>query len=45
MLGEAGRSADVLDLLERETEGNVFFIVEVVRALAEEAGGLFNIGR
>ncbi|MEO8393034.1 MAG: AAA family ATPase [Chloroflexota bacterium] len=44
MLGDAGKSAGVLDLLEREMEGNVFFIVEVVRALAEEAGGLGNIG-
>jgi tetratricopeptide (TPR) repeat protein len=33
-----------LDLLKRETEGNVFFLVEVVRALAEEAGGLGRVG-
>ena len=45
MLGEAGRQSDVLDLLQRETEGNVFFLVEVVRALAEEAGRLGEIGR
>ncbi len=44
MLGEAGRQSHVLDLLKRETEGNVFFLVEVVRALAEEAGGLGRIG-
>ncbi len=44
MLGEAGRQRDVLDLLKRETEGNVFFLVEVVRALAEEAGGLGRVG-
>nr|MBA3874891.1 tetratricopeptide repeat protein [Anaerolineae bacterium] len=44
MLGEAGRQSDVLDLLKRETEGNVFFLVEVVRALAEEAGGLGRVG-
>ncbi len=44
MLGEAGRQPDVLDLLKRETEGNVFFLVEVVRALAEEAGGLGRVG-
>ncbi|MBI1277955.1 MAG: tetratricopeptide repeat protein [Anaerolineaceae bacterium] len=44
MLGEAGRQPDVLDLLNRETEGNVFFLVEVVRALAEEAGGLGRVG-
>jgi tetratricopeptide (TPR) repeat protein len=34
----------VLQLLNRETEGNVFFLVEVVRALAEEAGGLGRVG-
>jgi eukaryotic-like serine/threonine-protein kinase len=45
MLGEGGRSAQVLDLLNRETEGNAFFLVEVVRALAEEAGGLEAVGK
>ena len=44
MLGEAGKQPDVVDLLQRETEGNVFFLVEVVRALAEEAGQLERIG-
>ncbi|MBZ0300303.1 MAG: protein kinase, partial [Anaerolineae bacterium] len=38
MLGEVGKQADVLKLLQRETEGNAFFLVETVRALAEEAG-------
>jgi len=45
MLGESGRSSQVIDLLQRETEGNVFFIIEVVRALAEEVGQLDQIGR
>ncbi len=44
MLGEPGRHADVVELLQRETEGNVFFLVEVVRALAEEVGTLDKIG-
>ncbi len=44
MLGEAGSQPQVVDLLYRETEGNVFFIVEVVRALAESAGSLSHIG-
>lgn len=44
MLGEAGRQAPVVDLLQRETEGNAFFLVEVVRALAEEAGQLELVG-
>ncbi len=45
MLGEAGRQPELLDLLRRETEGNVFFLVEVVRAMAEEAGRLSDIGQ
>jgi tetratricopeptide (TPR) repeat protein/tRNA A-37 threonylcarbamoyl transferase component Bud32 len=41
MLGEAiGAQDEVITLLERETEGNVFFIVEVMRSLAESAGQL-----
>jgi tetratricopeptide (TPR) repeat protein len=44
MLGSAGRRDEVLTLLGRETEGNPFFLVEVVRALAEEAGELSKIG-
>lgn len=45
MLGDAGRTPQVVDLLHRETEGNVFFVVEVVRALAEVVGNLDQIGR
>jgi tetratricopeptide (TPR) repeat protein len=44
MLGEAGRRPQILSLLERETEGNVFFLVEVVRELAEDAGQLGKVG-
>lgn len=36
---------DMIALLQKETEGNVFFLVEVVRALAEEAGQLAAIGQ
>jgi predicted ATPase/tRNA A-37 threonylcarbamoyl transferase component Bud32 len=43
MLGANGDQPHVLDLLQRETEGNVFFLVEVVRALAEEAGDLERV--
>jgi tetratricopeptide (TPR) repeat protein len=43
MIGDGGRQAHVLELINRETEGNVFFLVEVLRALAEEAGGLGKI--
>lgn len=44
MLGDIGYRADVLELLQRETEGNIFFLVEAVRVLAEEAGELNRIG-
>jgi len=44
MLGEVGRRPEVVALLERETEGNAFFVVEVMRALAQEAGALARIG-
>lgn len=43
MLGEIGTSPSVIDLINRETEGNAFFMVEVVRALAEEFGRLDDI--
>jgi tetratricopeptide (TPR) repeat protein len=44
ILGSAGRNPELLDLLQRETEGNTFFLVEMVRALAEEAGQLSAVG-
>lgn len=45
MVGKASQQPGVIDLVERETEGNTFFIVEVMRALAEDAGQLDDIGR
>ncbi|HEX2619758.1 MAG TPA: protein kinase, partial [Phototrophicaceae bacterium] len=45
MLGDPGRKPEVIDLIKRETEGNAFFIVEVMRALAEDAGSLNEIGK
>ena len=44
MLGQTGKKLAVLDLLEQETEGNAFFIVEVVEALAQTYGRLDAIG-
>lgn len=44
MIGAAAHVPGVKELIVKETEGNVFFIVEVVRALAEESGSLQNIG-
>jgi predicted ATPase len=43
MIGAIGREPKVVDLLQNETEGNPFFVVETVRALAEEAGQLDQI--
>ncbi|MDL1900363.1 serine/threonine-protein kinase PknK [Anaerolineae bacterium CFX9] len=44
MLGAPGRNQDLLALLQQETEGNTFFLVELVRALAEESGHLAAVG-
>jgi predicted ATPase len=43
MLGTSGRRPHLLAFLQQETEGNTFFIVEVMRALAEEAGRLDDV--
>ncbi|WP_119070661.1 protein kinase domain-containing protein [Aggregatilinea lenta] len=43
MLGQMGRRSGLVELLHAETEGNVFFLVETVRALAEQAGDLSKI--
>ena len=45
MVGPGEHREELIDLLEHETEGIPFFIVEVVRALAEAEGGLAQIGR
>lgn len=44
MLGEVGRQAWVVDYLCKQSEGNVFFLIEVARVLAEQAGQLNGIG-
>lgn len=43
ILGPDGVSVDLLDDIARQTEGNAFFVVEVMRALAEDAGSLDQI--
>lgn len=40
ILGEAAERTELQRLIQRETEGNTFFVIEVMRALAEDAGGL-----
>ena len=43
VLGPTGREGWLVKFLERETEGNVFFVVEVIRALSEEVGRLDQV--
>ena len=45
MLGDAARSPALVELLERESEGNTYFLIEGVRVLAEHAGSLDAIGQ
>lgn len=45
MIGTTGEQPHVIQLLQKETEGNIFFLVEVIRALAEDAGSLNEIGQ
>ena len=45
IIGDSARHREVVELVERETEGNPFFIVEVMRALAEHSGHLTQIGQ
>ncbi len=44
MLGQVGQHPALVAALQKETEGNVFFLVETLRAWAEEAGGLRQVG-
>jgi tetratricopeptide (TPR) repeat protein len=43
MIGPGGDRSELVQLLARETEGIPFFVVEVVRALAESTGNLLEI--
>jgi serine/threonine protein kinase len=43
MLGEVGKQPWVIEYLAHQTEGNVFFLVEVVRAIAEQVGQLNSL--
>lgn len=45
ILGDEGDQDRLIEYLEKETEGNVFFLVEILRALAEESGELAAILR
>ncbi len=45
ILGSVGQRPALVSFLERQTEGNAFFLVEIVRALAENVGELDRIGQ
>lgn len=44
MIGATKTRPEVIDLLKQETEGNTYFLIETIRALAREAGALQQIG-
>ncbi len=44
IIGTNGKTPQVLDLLQRETEGNALFMIEVLRELAQLSGRLDRIG-
>lgn len=45
ILGEIGESQHIVEFIKSETEGNALFVVEVLRALAENAGDLRRIAQ
>lgn len=45
ILGETGRRPEVVTLLQQETEGNVFFLIEIIRTLARQARRLPDVGK
>ncbi len=44
ILGKPGKQNHIIAWLQQETEGNVFFLIEILRALAATAGQLDAIG-
>ena len=45
MLSKQGITDRLVDFLQKQSEGNTFFLVEIVRALAQQAGQLETIGQ
>lgn len=45
IIGERPNQTEVVKYLQQQTEGNVYFLIEVLRALAEETGYLDQIGQ
>jgi tRNA A-37 threonylcarbamoyl transferase component Bud32 len=44
MLGQVARHPRVLDFIEHQSEGNVFFMIDVIHSLMEDADRLEDIG-
>lgn len=44
ILGTKGRMPEVMDMLVHNTKGNTFYIIEVIRMMVEQAGGIDKIG-
>jgi predicted ATPase len=44
MLGQVGARPKLVTMLERETEGNLFFMIDVIRMLAQDVLSLENLG-
>jgi len=44
IMGANSKRPEVVHLLQQETEGNVFFLIETLKVLAEDAGTLSQIG-
>ncbi|MBX3086606.1 MAG: protein kinase [Anaerolineae bacterium] len=43
ILGDKGRQPRLIEFLQRETEGNAFFLVEIMRTLSEQTGRLGSV--
>lgn len=45
MLGNVGRKTEIVNLLDANTEGNVFFMIDMIQMMAEDVSALADIGR
>jgi tetratricopeptide (TPR) repeat protein len=36
ILGDPGRNAELVELIQRQAEGNAFFVIEIIRAIVDE---------
>lgn len=45
MIGEIGRDPRIVEFLKQHSEGNVFFLIEIIRALGDWAGRLQHIAQ